>query len=223
MAYPTAEEFLPLGMNLTSLRRAAVDCQGCDLYTNATKTVFGEGARRATIMFVGEIPGDEEDKTGHPFVGPAGRLLDAALDEAGIERDAVYLTNAVKHFRWELRGKRRLHKKPNRGQVEACKPWLHAEILVVKPQVIVCLGATAAQSLLGHQFRIMRQRGKFFDPTPGTNGAASVMATHHPSSILRAPDKVERDRKREELVDDLRRAMSRVGGADKKRGRLASR
>jgi DNA polymerase len=210
-------------MNLTSLRRAAADCKGCDLYKNATQTVFGEGARRAALMLIGEVPGDEEDKQGHPFVGPAGLLLDAALDEAGIDRDSVFLTNAVKHFRWEPRGKRRLHKKPNRGQIEACKPWLHAEILVVKPQVIVCLGATAAQSLLGHQFRITRQRGQFFDTAPGTNGAAAVMATHHPSSILRAPEKIDRDRKREELVDDLRRAMSRAGGVNKKRGRLASR
>ena len=223
MAYPTAEEFLPLRLNLTSLRRAAVDCQGCDLYKTATQTVFGEGARRARLMLVGEVPGDEEDKAGHPFVGPAGRLLDAALEEAGVNRDSVYVTNAVKHFRWEPRGKRRLHKKPNRGQIEACKPWLHAEILVVKPRVIVCLGATAAQSLLGHQFRITRQRGEFFKSASGTNGAAAIMATHHPSSILRSPDKADRDRKREELVDDLRRAMERMRVANKRQGRLASR
>jgi DNA polymerase len=223
MVYPTAEKYLPLRMNLTSLRRAAADCKGCDLYKHATQTVFGEGARRAALMLVGEVPGDEEDKEGHPFVGPAGRLLDAALDEAGIDRDSVFVTNAVKHFRWEARGKHRLHKKPNRGQIEACKPWLHAEILVIQPQVIVCLGATAAQSLLGHQFRITRQRGRFFDPSPESNGAAAVMATHHPSSILRAPDKVDRHRKREELVNDLRRAMRRAGGASKKRRRLASR
>jgi DNA polymerase len=210
-------------MNLKSLRRAAADCKGCDLYKHATQTVFGEGARRATLMLVGEVPGDEEDKAGHPFVGPAGRLLDAALDEAEVDRNSVFVTNAVKHFRWEPQGKRRLHKKPTRGQIEACKPWLHAEILVVQPPVIVCLGATAAQSLLGHQFRITRQRGKFFDPSPGANGAAAIMATHHPSSILRAPDKVDRDRKREELVDDLRRAMERARGAGKRRARLSAR
>jgi DNA polymerase len=157
-------------------------------------------------MLLGEVPGDEEDKQGRPFVGPAGRLLDEALDEAGLGRGDVYVTNAVKHFRWEPRGKRRLHKKPTARQIEACKPWLLAEILVVEPEVIVCLGATAAQSMLGREFRITKNRGKFFK----TEDAAWLMATYHPSAILRAPDPADRDRKRAELVEDLHHAAERL-------------
>jgi uracil-DNA glycosylase len=203
----SAESFLPSRLNLRSLREAARHCEGCDLYKNATQTVFGEGPRTAAIILLGEVPGDEEDKQGHPFVGPAGRLLDEAIEEAGLARDEVYLTNAVKHFRWEPRGKRRLHKKPTTRQIEACKPWLHAEILVVKPQVIVCLGATAAQAMLGRGFRITKARGKFFK----SEHAAWITSTYHPSAVLRAPDKDDRDQKRGELVEDLHHAAERAG------------
>jgi DNA polymerase len=205
----SAEEFLPSRLNLTAMRAAVQHCRGCELYKNATQAVFGEGPRRASAILLGEVPGDEEDKQGHPFVGPAGRLLDEALEEAGFDRDEVYITNAVKHFRWEPRGKRRLHKKPTARQIEACKPWLHAEILVVKPMVIVCLGATAAQSMLGRAFRITKQRGKFFRDDDGR----WIMATYHPSAILRAPDKEDRHRKRAEFVEDLHRAAQRVANA----------
>jgi uracil-DNA glycosylase len=202
----SAEEFLPDRMSLKSMRDAAEGCRGCELYRNATQTVFGLGPKRATLMLVGETPGDEEDREGRPFVGPAGRLLDEALAEAGLDRREVYVTNAVKHFRWEPRGKRRLHKKPTTRQIEACRPWLQAEILVVKPPTIVCLGATAAQALLGREFRISKQRGRFFR----TAWADAVIATHHPSAVLRAPDKADRDRKRGELIDDLQRAAEQT-------------
>jgi uracil-DNA glycosylase family protein len=204
--YPTAEKFLPPRLNLKALREAADTCKGCDLYKNATQTVFGEGPRNAPMILLGETPGDEEDKQGRPFVGPAGRLLDSALDEIGLARDEVYVTNAVKHFRWEPRGKRRLHKKPSARQIEACKPWLHAEILVTKPEIIVCMGATAAQVMMGTSFRITKHRGKFFK----SEDAAWLMATYHPSAILRAPDKDDRDRKRAEFVEDLRNAVDRL-------------
>jgi uracil-DNA glycosylase len=202
---PSAEDFLPLRRNPASLRRAAATCRGCDLYKDATQTVFGEGPRHAEIMLIGEVPGDEEDAQGRPFVGPAGRLLDKAFDEAGLDRSSVYLTNAVKHICWEPRGKHRLHKKPSARHIEACKPWLHAEILVVKPRIIICLGATAAQVLLGSQFRVTRERGRFFD-VPGTG---AIMATYHPSAILRAPDKADREQKYAELVEDLRSVVTR--------------
>jgi uracil-DNA glycosylase len=198
----SATEFLADRMNLKAMREASEHCRGCDLYKHATQTVFGEGPRRATVMLVGETPGDEEDVAGQPFVGPAGRLLDDALVEAGLERDDVYVTNVVKHFRWEPRGKRRLHKKPSARQIEACRPWLQAEILIVKPPTIVCLGATAAQALLGKDFRITKQRGRFFE----SSWAKAILATHHPSAVLRAPDHDDRARKRQELVEDLRRA-----------------
>jgi uracil-DNA glycosylase len=164
-------------------------------------------------MLVGETPGDEEDKQGEPFVGPAGRLLDEALDAAGLERDEVYLTNAVKHFRWEPRGKRRLHKNPSARQIEACKPWLHAEILVIKPKGIVCLGATAAQVMLGRDFRVTKHRGEVF---PG-DGTAWLMATYHPSAVLRAPDSSARDRMRAELIADLASAAKRLRQRTKRR------
>lgn len=202
----SAEPFLPPRLSLKSLREAAAHCEGCDLFKNATQTVFGEGPRTAPLILVGEVPGDEEDRQGHPFVGPAGRLLDDSLEAAGIARREVYLTNAVKHFRWEPRGKRRLHKKPSQRQIEACRPWLTAEILVVKPQLIVCLGATAAQAMLGREFRLTKQRGKFFR----SEQAAWITATYHPSAILRAPDKADRDQKRREFVHDLKLAMKRV-------------
>jgi DNA polymerase len=202
----SAEPFLPARINLKSLREAVQHCKGCDLYKNATQAVFGEGPRSASLILMGEVPGDEEDKQGHPFVGPAGRLLDDALDDAGISRDEVFVTNAVKHFRWEPRGKRRLHKKPSWRQIEACRPWLHAEILVVKPQGIVCLGATAAQTMLGRDFRITRHRGEFFK----SDDAAWLMATYHPSAVLRAPEKKDRDRMRVEFIDDLHHAAEKL-------------
>src|SRR5918999_4954320 len=154
----SAADFIPPNPTLSRLREAAAGCRGCDLWVNATQTVFGEGPRAADVMFVGEQPGDQEDRQGHPFVGPAGRLLDEALVEAGIDRTDVYITNVVKHFKWVARGKRRIHKKPNLTEIRACKPWLEAEIDVVRPKAIVCLGATAAQALLGPQFRVTRQR-----------------------------------------------------------------
>src|SRR3954452_23208428 len=201
----SAADFLPSRLNLTALREAAVHCEGCDLYKNATQTVFGEGPRRAHLILLGEVPGDEEDKQGKPFVGPAGRLLDDSLAEAGIARNIVYVTNAVKHFRWEPRGKRRLHKKPTSRQIEACRPWLHAEILVVKPEVLVCMGATAAQTMLRRYFRLTKHRGEFF---PGEE-VPWVTATYHPSAILRAPEKADRDRMRTEFIEDLQHAAKR--------------
>jgi uracil-DNA glycosylase len=198
----SAEDFLPPRLSLAALRRAAKHCQGCDLYKNATHTVFGEGPRRARMILVGEVPGDEEDKQGKPFVGPAGRLLDDSLEDAGISREEVYVTNAVKHFRWEPRGTRRLHKKPTSRQIEACRPWLQAEILLIQPKVIVCLGATASQAILGRDFRITKQHGKFYHNDEGI----WFTATYHPSAILRAPEKADRERMQTEFVEDLKRA-----------------
>ena len=202
----SAADFLPPRFNLKALRAAAAHCQGCELYKNATQTVFGEGPRRAHMILLGEVPGDEEDKQGKPFVGPAGRLLEDSLDEAGIPRDEVYITNAVKHFRWEPRGKRRLHKKPTTRQIEACRPWLQAEILVIKPEVIVCLGATAAQTMLGRGFRLTKHRGEFFE----SEDSVWLTATYHPSAILRAPDKEARDRMRTEFIEDLHHAAQHL-------------
>jgi DNA polymerase len=208
----SAADFLPQRRNLAALRRAAAHCEGCDLYLKATQTVFGEGPRSARLLLVGETPGDQEDLQGKPFVGPAGQLLDDALADAGLSRDDVYVTNAVKHFRWEPRGKRRLHKKPSSRQIHACRPWLEAEIEVVKPLVIICLGATAAQSLLGAEFRISRQRGEFLV----SQWSKWTLATHHPSAVLRAPDKNDRVRKRGELVDDLRLAGKKLASLTKR-------
>ena len=176
----SATEFFPPQKSLKAFREAAEDCKACDLWERGTQTVFGEGARRADIVFVGEQPGNEEDLSGKPFVGPAGRLLDEALVEAGIDRTKTYVTNVVKHFKWEPRGKRRIHKKPNAGEISACRPWLEAEISLVKPKLIVCLGATAAQALLGPKFRVSKQRGQFIESTL----APYIMATVHPSAIL---------------------------------------
>jgi DNA polymerase len=205
----SAAQFLPQGMNLAALRAAAECCQGCELYQNATQTVFGSGRRRARLMMVGEIPGDEEDRQGEPFVGPAGRLLHDAMHEVGIAEDDVYVTNAVKHFRWEPRGKRRLHKKPGWRHIEACKPWLQAEILVVRPNTIVCLGAVASQSLMGRDFRLTRHRGEFL----ASQWAPRLLATYHPSAILRAPDNEDRRQKREEFVNDLRLVAKQLASA----------
>jgi uracil-DNA glycosylase len=191
------------------VRAAAENCQACDLYAHAMQTVFGEGAPKASLMLVGEQPGDAEDIAGHPFVGPAGKLLDRALEEAGIDRSTVYVTNVVKHFKWEPRGKRRIHKRPNTGEIAACRPWLDTEIQLVKPRAIVCLGATAAQALLGRQFKVTAQRGI---PIPSPL-APLVMATVHPSSLLRAPDDETRRRETQRFIGDLRkvaRALSSV-------------
>ena len=200
----TAAAFIPSRPTLTSLRDAAAGCTACHLYKRGTQTVFGEGARKAAAMFVGEQPGNEEDLTGHPFVGPAGRLLDKALQEAGIDRKQTYVTNVVKHFKWEPRGKKRIHAKPDALEIFACRPWLEAEIAVVKPEVLVCLGATAAQTLLGASFRVTKQRGVFV-PSPL---AAKVTATVHPSSILRAPDDEARRLETARFIADLKKVAA---------------
>jgi uracil-DNA glycosylase family protein len=196
-----AWDLIPPRPTLTSLKNAAADCRACDLWKKGTQTVFGEGSRRVNVMFVGEQPGNEEDLTGRPFVGPAGRLFDNALREAGIDRKQTYVTNVVKHFKWEPRGKRRIHKKPNAVEIAACRPWLESEIAVIKPDVVVALGATAAQSLLGPQFRVTKQRGEFIPSTL----APYVMATVHPSSILRAPDDETRELETRRFIDDLKK------------------
>jgi len=197
----SAKDFFPERKSLKAFRDAAADCQACDLWERGTQTVFGEGARRAEVFFVGEQPGNEEDLSGKPFVGPAGRLLDEALTEAGIDRTQTYVTNVVKHFKWEPRGKRRIHKKPNAREITACRPWLEAEISLVNPKVIVCLGATAAQALLGSQFRVSKQRGQFIKSTL----APYIMATVHPSAILRAPDDETRHAEKRHFIDDLKK------------------
>ena len=198
---PSVPELIPERPTLPTVREAAKDCQACDLYKLGTQTVFGEGARRAELMLVGEQPGDQEDLAGHPFVGPAGKLLDKALAEAGINRATVYVTNVVKHFKWERRGKRRIHKKPSASEVAACRPWLDTEIQLVKPRAIVCLGATAAQALLGKQFKVTQHRGTFV----ASALAPLVMAMVHPSSILRERDNEARRREHDRFVNDLRK------------------
>jgi uracil-DNA glycosylase family protein len=205
---------IPPQPTMDRLRDAAQECRGCDLWENATQTVFGEGPGRARVLLVGEQPGDREDVEGHPFVGPAGRLLDSALAAAGIARDDVYVTNAVKHFRWEAKGKRRIHKRPSMEQVNACRPWLEAEIDLVAPEVVVCLGATAAQALLGRDFRVSRQRGEFVSTPGGLRGPNAVAgplitATVHPSSILRARDD-SREAEMAAFVADLAAVAARL-------------
>ena len=196
----SALDYFPDKINYSSLKRAAAGCMGCDLYKYATQTVFGEGrVRGAALMFVGETPGHEEDLTGHPFVGPAGRLFDKALVEAGIDRDRAYVTNVVKHFKWKPRGKRRIHEKPRASEIRACQPWLEAELQVVRPRVLVCLGATAAQALLGKDFRVTQMRGQWLE----SPYARKTLATVHPSSILRAPDADARAEQYREFVNDL--------------------
>ena len=201
----SADDLIPKQLTFLSLKAAAAECKACDLWKKGTQTVFGEGRRRANVIFVGEQPGNKEDLTGKPFVGPAGRLFDEALAEAGIDRKQTYVTNVVKHFKWEPRGKRRIHKKPNAVEINACRPWLEAEIALVKPQVIVALGATAAQALLGPKFRVTKQRGKFLESTL----APYIMATVHPSSILRAPDDETRRLEYRHFVNDLKK-LARV-------------
>lgn len=196
----SAADFLPARHSYSALAKAAKHCEGCDLYARATQTVFGEGPLEARAIFIGEQPGDEEDLAGHPFVGPSGRYLDKCLVEAGIDRDVVYVTNAVKHFKWTPRGKRRLHSKPNSREMAACRPWLLAEIELIEPEVLVLLGATAAQSLLGSSFRITRQRGQLLK----NDYAPWALATYHPSAILRAPDEAARHRMKAEFLNDLK-------------------
>ena len=197
----SAADFLPERHTLPALREAAAGCRGCPLWTRGTQTVFGEGPRRARVMLVGEQPGHEEDLAGKPFVGPAGRVLDRALEAAGIARGDVYVTNVVKHFKWEPKGKRRIHAKPNQLEISACLPWLEAELDIVKPVVLVCLGATAAQALLGPKFRVTKQRGQWVP----ARWAPHVAATVHPSAILRAPDDAARHAEMERFVADLER------------------
>jgi uracil-DNA glycosylase family protein len=202
----SASDFLPQQASLKSLRQAARTCEGCRLHRGATQTVFGEGLKRSEIMLVGEQPGDREDLEGRPFVGPAGRLLDRALEDAGIDRELAYVTNVVKHFKWNRVGKRRIHKKPNADEIMACRPWLDAELKVVKPRVLVCLGATAAQALLGSSFKVTKRRGEFVD----SELAPEVTATVHPSSILRARDEKSRRDEYEHFVEDLRQVAARL-------------
>jgi uracil-DNA glycosylase family protein len=204
---PPVPDLIPDHPSLKNVREAARGCQACDLYKRGTQTVFGEGPGRAEVMMVGEQPGDAEDLAGHPFVGPAGKLLDRALEEAGIDRGLVYVTNVVKHFKWEPRGKRRIHAKPNGAEIAACRPWLETEIALVKPRVLVLLGATAAQALLGRAFKVSQQRGQFV-PSPI---APRVTATVHPSSILRAPDDDSRRAEMERFVADLKRVAAELG------------
>jgi DNA polymerase len=210
----TAADFLPQRISLPALRDAVQDCRGCELYRRATQAVLGDGDPRARVMIVGEQPGDEEDVAGRPFVGPAGRLLDRTLQAAGVPRAEVYMTNAVKHFKWVPRGKKRLHQKPGSAEVEACKPWLEAELAAVKPEVLVLLGATAAQSLLGRSFKVTRSRGVLF----ASRFAPVTLATVHPSSLLRIPDQVERrnaralfQRELELVADVLREGVAMAG------------
>jgi uracil-DNA glycosylase family protein len=200
---------LPDHLTLDDAREISKGCKACDLYKRGTQTVFGEGPKRAGIMLVGEQPGDAEDLAGHPFVGPAGKLLDRALEQAGIDRRVVYVTNVVKHFKWEPRGKRRIHAKPNAAEIGACRPWLETEIALVKPRVLVCLGATAAQALLGKAFKVSRQRGEFVD----SSLAPLVTATVHPSSILRAPDDEARREEMKRFVADLKKVASALARA----------
>jgi DNA polymerase len=205
-----ATPFLPARITLPALREAAKGCQGCDLYLAATQTVFGEGSKTARVVFVGEQPGDVEDRRGRPFVGPAGGVFDKALEQAGIDRKLTYVTNAVKHFSFEPRGKARLHKRPRVGEVKACAPWLRAELSVISPDVLVLLGATAAQAIFGADFRITKERGVI----KRGEHARAILATIHPSAVLRAPDAAAREELFESLVEDLRTVARLLGPAD---------
>ena len=202
----TAAPLVPSRPTLNKLRIAAAGCQACDLWRTGTQTVFGEGKSTATVMFVGEQPGNAEDLQGRPFVGPAGNLLDKALDEAGIDRSKVYVTNVVKHFKWEPRGKKRIHKKPNAAEITACRPWLQAEIDVIKPRVIICLGSTAAQAIIGPKFRVSTQRATFVESPL----APFVTATVHPSSILRAPSDDQRRAEMARFIADLKKIRKAI-------------
>jgi uracil-DNA glycosylase len=206
----SAKSFLPRKLSIPSLQRASRGCEGCPLFERATQTVFGEGPAESRIVMVGEQPGDSEDRQGRPFVGNAGKLLDRALKDAGLERSEIYVTNAVKHFKWEERGKRRIHKKPNAEEINACRPWLEAEIAVVKPKVIACLGATAAQALMGRSFRVTADRGKFFE----SRWAPYLTATVHPSSLLRLTGEEERHREYARFVGDLEAIATKLREID---------
>jgi uracil-DNA glycosylase family protein len=200
---------VPEKSSLTEVREASRECTACHLYKRATQTVFGEGPKNAPIMLVGEQPGDYEDVAGKPFVGPAGKIMDRALEEAGIDRSHVYVTNAVKHFKWEPRGKRRIHKKPNSREIAACRPWLEAEVRLVKPQLVVCLGSTAGQAFFGSSFRVTREHGKVLS----SKLAPKVVTTVHPSSLLRQPDEESREREYDRFVIDLRAAVKAASEA----------
>ena len=205
-----ASPLIPSRPTIKKLRTVAAGCQACDLWKTGTQTVFGEGRQTSTVMFVGEQPGDKEDLTGRPFVGPAGGLLDKALVEAGIDRTKVYVTNVVKHFKWEPRGKRRIHKKPNAAEINACRPWLEAEVQVIKPRAIICLGSTAAQAVIGPKFKVSTQRATFVKSPL----APLVTATVHPSSILRAPSDEARRAETQRFIEDLkkiRKAIEELG------------
>ena len=205
-AIETAAPLIPSRPTITRLRTVAAGCQACHLWKLGTQTVFGEGKQSSTVMFVGEQPGNSEDLEGRPFVGPAGGLLDKALEEAGIDRAQVYVTNVVKHFKWEPRGKRRIHKKPNAAEITACRPWLDAEIRVIKPRAIVCLGSTAAQAVIGPKFRVSIDRAKFVNSPL----AQFVTATVHPSSILRAPTSDARRTETKRFIDDLKKIRAAI-------------
>jgi DNA polymerase len=209
---PSAAEFIPEHATPRALRESVQKCRGCDLYARATQAVFGEGPNSAEIVLIGEQPGDEEDRQGHPFVGPSGKLLDRALVDAGIDRSSLYVTNAVKHFKFEERGKRRLHKKPSGVEIRACQPWLEAEINLIQPR-IVCLGATAAQTIFGSTYRLTKERGQFVQ----NSWAPHVTSTVHPSAILRAPDEEQRHVEYERFVDDLKK-VQRLWTSLRKRG-----
>ena len=215
----SARDFLPQQRDLVSLAEAARACQGCELYKRGTQTVFGAGPRNAEIMFVGEQPGDQEDLQGRPFVGPAGQMLDTAMEQAGIDRGQVYVTNAVKHFKWAPRGKRRLQAKPNAREMSACRPWLEAELAALKPKILVCLGATAAQSLLGSGFRITKQRGQVIRSDWGV----PIIATYHPSALLRAPDEVARAEMHKLFLTDLKKIAELIRGDGEKPAMRTSR
>jgi DNA polymerase len=210
MARSHAAISIPERPTLAKLRAAAQHCRACELYKRATQTVFGAGAARARLVLVGEQPGNEEDLSGRPFVGAAGRLLDRALEAAGIDRERVYVTNVVKHFKWQPRGKRRIHMRPNQSEIEACRPWLDTELLLLRPEAVVLLGATAAQALLGRKFRVSTMRGRFVRSPV----APHVMATVHPSSILRAPDDASRHEELQRLIDDLKVVAPLVSGRE---------
>jgi len=206
---PSAAGLIPNEPSVEQLREAAAECTACPLYRNATQTVFGEGPEHARVMFVGEQPGDSEDLAGHPFVGPAGKLLDRCMKEAGIDRARAYVTNAVKHFKWVPRGPRRIHSKPSSMEIAACFPWLEAEIAAVKPRVVVALGATAAQALFGKAFRVTKERGRLVP----SRFAPYALATVHPSSLLRAPDEETRQREMQLFVEDLKKIAEVLRGA----------
>jgi DNA polymerase len=217
----TAADFVPQRRTLKTLREASLGCRGCRLWMVGSQTVFGEGKVPAKIMLVGEQPGDAEDRAGHPFVGPAGRLLGEALAAAGIRRSDVYITNAVKHFKWDRgeKSKRRIHRKPNATEIRACRPWLDQELALVRPQVVVCLGATAAQALLGRDFRVTQSRGR----KQSAPFADAVFATVHPSAVLRAPDSDARAAQRQALIDDLGKVAKYLGARDREVPRKARR